>query len=661
MSGVVLPKEKMLKLIWMVRPDLRRGIGEGDHLSHAFQMWWQLESGASFPAWRSGDPLGQDDLLRPLPAWPSNGSFGMSKVLLHLMEQRADLRAAFDVATEEGLWASVAWLFAHGLREYGLLERVDGTVIAALDAAPAFLALDDPRWAGQPRISWLMFFVWRSIEQLRQNFDLGTVEGQMLYVHWFLFDGVPSLSLQPLVAQRWRDWLTEATSHAGSVKTVARAAVLLWYRRPGMQEAGDIRTQAGWHALSAWAGQAWQHDDAISWVAARRDSERARARPFGVNLIGFAYGELGIGEDVRMAVAACEAASIPFSVINIHPGDSLRQNDRLLAPYLADGAGAQQAPYAINIFCLTGSDTARVYLEQGMALFQDRYNIGWWPWELPVWPSEWKDAFDVVDEVWAATTFTQVMYEQAVVGMQRPPQVTRMPLPASVARAAALGRRDFGLAEGTCVFLYVFDFNSYLSRKNPFAAIDAFQRAFGAHDQSVRLVLKTMNSKPGNPVWMRFVEACLDDERIMLFDQTLDRGDILALVGACDAYVSLHRSEGFGRTMAEAMLFGKPVVGTGFSGNVDFLRDGTGFPVRWKKVAVKEGEYPYVVPADSAWWAEPDLDHAAEQLLAAKKACADRAFAARVQSYAHETFSERRIGLRILERLTQLVRQAGGH
>ena len=392
-------------------------------------------------------------------------------------------------------------------------------------------------------------------------------------------------------------------------------------------------------------------------VSFRDSDELQQARPWGVNLIGFARGELGIGEDVRMAVAACEAAGIPFSVVNIHPG-KVGVGDTALEQHLVKKKG-EVAPYAVNVFCLTGYETARAFMEQGLKLFEGRHNIGWWPWELPVWPAHCGVVFDLVDEVWAATSFTEQMYTLAQA--QREPElspvpVTLMPMAATVDRVKHMSRSQLGLPDSTFLFLYVFDFNSYLHRKNPLAALKAFRQAFPAKDKSVGLVLKTMNSDPDNPVWQKFRQECGRDKRIILLDRTLARGEVLGLIESCDAYVSLHRSEGFGRTLAEAMQFGKPVVGTDFSGNTDFLTSETGFPVKWKKQIVKEGEYPFVTEADEPWWADPQVNDAAKQMKAARKAAGDPAFAEKVKAFAAEQFSHERVGELMRQRLEEIER-----
>ena len=133
---------------------------------------------------------------------------------------------------------------------------------------------------------------------------------------------------------------------------------------------------------------------------------------------------------------------------------------------------------------------------------------------------------------------------------------------------------------------------------------------------------------------------------------TLDREVVLGLVDACDAYVSLHRAEGFGRTLAEGMLLGKPVVGTDFSGNTDFLTQDTGYPVKWTRLAVAPGEYPFIEPADQAWWAEPDVGHAARQMRAAR-AAAGSPWALQLPQQVAEQFSPEAIGARMRTLLRQ--------
>jgi glycosyltransferase involved in cell wall biosynthesis len=211
-------------------------------------------------------------------------------------------------------------------------------------------------------------------------------------------------------------------------------------------------------------------------------------------------------------------------------------------------------------------------------------------------------------------------------------------------------RKSLGLPDKPFLFLFVFDFNSYLARKNPQAVIAAFQQAFPQGDASVGLVLKTMNSRPNEEAWDDFARQCAADPRIVLLNHTLDRALVLGLVNACDAYVSLHRAEGFGRTLAEAMLLGKPVVGTDFSGSTDFLTTMTGYPVKWRKKMLKTGDYPFIETGEGAYWADPDIDHAAAQLHAAKAAAGSN-WARQLPQQVAPLFSPQVIGVRLLAAL----------
>ena len=174
-------------------------------------------------------------------------------------------------------------------------------------------------------------------------------------------------------------------------------------------------------------------------------------------------------------------------------------------------------------------------------------------------------------------------------------------------------RKHYGLPEKKFLFLYIFDFNSSVARKNPMAAVLAFKQAFKSSDDSAGLVLKTMNTNPNNEDWKQFISECGKDKRIQIITHTMQRPEVLGLINCCDAYVSLHRSEGFGRTVAEAILLHKPALATGYSGNVDFA-----FSKLYRNAAFKlidVDNYHWVAPEDHAKWADAQVSDAAEKLL----------------------------------------------
>jgi len=123
-----------------------------------------------------------------------------------------------------------------------------------------------------------------------------------------------------------------------------------------------------------------------------------------------------------------------------------------------------------------------------------------------------------------------------------------------------------------------------------------------------------MNTKPNNPEWQAFLKECQTDKRIQLITETLDRPEVLGLINACDAYVSLHRAEGFGRTLAEAMLLGKPVVATNYSGNVDFMQNELAHPVEFKLIDLDSTAYQWIDVSDAAAWAEVNINDASSKL-----------------------------------------------
>jgi glycosyltransferase involved in cell wall biosynthesis len=205
-----------------------------------------------------------------------------------------------------------------------------------------------------------------------------------------------------------------------------------------------------------------------------------------------------------------------------------------------------------------------------------------------------------------------------------------------------LDRLNLGLPNRAFVFLYVFDFFSYLDRKNPFAAIRAFKLAFPDRLSDVSLVLKAMNGNEKSTLWLSMVQLIDDDPRIIIVNQTLSRAKILALFDACDCFVSLHRSEGFGRGPAEAMYLGKPVIVTNYSGNTDFTLPDNSCLVDFSLVNVQAGQYPF---HEGQQWADADVGHAAWYM---KKLYADTNYAtdlgARGRAYVRENFNQRIVG-----------------
>ena len=235
--------------------------------------------------------------------------------------------------------------------------------------------------------------------------------------------------------------------------------------------------------------------------------------------------------------------------------------------------------------------------------FTDRYTIGFWFWELAEFRSDWASGFVNVDEVWTASEFGR-----AALAKRSPVPVVCMPLPVITPPPSTYSRAHFGLAEDVFVFLFTFDVSSQIERKNPFGLVRAFQAFHRAYSgqQEVVLVIKFTNAEY-DPREVRRLYDMAEKRNVLLLEGHMSREELTGLMGAADCYVSLHRSEGFGLGIAEAMALGKPVIATHYSGPVDFMTAANSYPVRFRVTRIARDYGPYL---EGGSWAEPDLDHA---------------------------------------------------
>ncbi len=315
----------------------------------------------------------------------------------------------------------------------------------------------------------------------------------------------------------------------------------------------------------------------------------------GVNIAGYFRAELGIGEAARMLTSAVEFAGIPRSTIAYDVTDS-----RLTHAFQQRGDG--RAPFDVNILCVNADCTTQFARDCGPEFFQGRHTIGYWFWELEQFPPTMHHAFDVVDEVWAATRFVASSINR--IG-RRP--VHTIPLPVAAPHHSPQVTRDSLRLPSGFLFLFVFDFYSILERKNPLGLISAFTRAFRP-GEGPTLVLKSINGSQRLNDLERVRAAAADHPDILVVDESYSAGQKTALLRMCDCYVSLHRSEGLGLTMAEAMALRKPVIATAYSGNLDFMTPDNSYLVDYSMSRVPAGCDPY---PEHCPWAEPNLESAA--------------------------------------------------
>lgn len=319
----------------------------------------------------------------------------------------------------------------------------------------------------------------------------------------------------------------------------------------------------------------------------------------GVNVCGYLRDESGWGAAARGYVRALEHIGEPLSYTDVSGMSSNRSQNPLQTS--AEGSGVAQD---VNLVCVDAGQHYAALGQLGESYFDGRYNIGAWAWELPRFPPHWYDRFAYYDEIWVGTSWIS-----SVLTPISPVPVVRVP-PVLVESGAAgdrrRGRSALGLAtEDPFVFLFMFDFHSHTARKNPFALVEAFQKAFCPED-NVLLVLKSVNARADEQGHRRLIEAA--GERVRVIDGYLTAQEVRDLVTACDCYVSLHRSEGTGLTISDAMSAGRPVIATGWSGNMDFMTVTNSYPVPFDLVDIEQTVGPY---RRGETWAQPRVDEAA--------------------------------------------------
>ena len=317
-----------------------------------------------------------------------------------------------------------------------------------------------------------------------------------------------------------------------------------------------------------------------------------------VTVAGYFRAPSGLGEGARRLALMLEAAGLA-----VHRADltaALRQGPAGPPPVVPIGPGTlvlhvngPMLPWALSAI--------------GRRAVAGKRTLAFWNWELPALPPDWSRGYRFVQGILAASDF-------AAVAMRRPggPPVSVVPYPVLPPDPAPLARADLGLAEDAFVTLSVFDAASSVERKNPLAAIAAHRAAFGARPDRV-LLLKTYNTTMGGPAWQAVAATAAGQPNVRILDRQMTRQEVWGLFRLADAFLSLHRAEGYGLALAEAMALACPVVATAWSGNMEFMDERSAMLVGHGLVPATDGRGTYSIPGVA--WAEPDIAEAAAALL----------------------------------------------
>lgn len=319
----------------------------------------------------------------------------------------------------------------------------------------------------------------------------------------------------------------------------------------------------------------------------------------GVNLVGYIRAEMGLGEGARGDAKALTAINEPFGVINFEAGSLARMGDRSLRH-----KETVQPIYDINLLHINADFIGLAHEQLSKEFFQNRYNIGYWAWELPDFPDEWRASFDMVDEVWVPSSFVH----QAVSPKATVP-VTVIPHVVEINPDKEISRAYFQLPEDRFLFLTMCDMESVPKRKNSMGAIEAFQKVFSPTDDHVGLVIKINNILNRSTKMIR--KQIQGYGNIYLIERVLSRKEVSSLIAVTDSFVSLHRAEGFGLGPAEAMSLGKAAILTGWSGNTDYMTEDNCIGIDYKLVKLGR-DYGFYKSHQT--WAEPDINQASQAM-----------------------------------------------
>lgn len=426
-----------------------------------------------------------------------------------------------------------------------------------------------------------------------------------------------------LGAARFTSYLTDSESESNGHQLVNRYAQALWDTRPDFRDIfpnidGDkgadfvswLRDTARDTGIStALLPKAAQSENGQTSTPTPKKPTRTEAKP-GVNIVGYISSERGVGEAARQMHTALISGGVPATTIDT-PADPDKISTALSTLVERDH------PYDVNLICVNADMLPLVATGLGEDFFTDRRTAGLWFWEVSTFPDHWLRSFDHLDEVWVASD-----YIARALRPLAPIPVETVRLPVTPGDPDEATRAELGMPEGFC-FLFIFDYRSVFKRKNPLGLIRAFCDAFEP-GEGPSLVIKSICGDEFPVQRDTLAAAARDRPDIHLVEETLTVGEKNAMIARCDCYVSLHRSEGLGLTMAEAMYFGKPVIATAYSGNLDFMTASNSYLVPHTMVEIGTDAPPY--PPDGEW-AEPDLDSASSlmrQVFENPQAAAER-------------------------------------
>lgn len=367
-------------------------------------------------------------------------------------------------------------------------------------------------------------------------------------------------------------------------------------------------------------------------------------KPDGINIIGLVKAQMGLGQSCRLLANTLEHSSIPYMLYNFElPSALMRSED-----HSYDHKISKTLKYNINLIHINPDEMLLMYHRMSKDCWDYCYNIAFWLWELEEIPESWHKYFSMLDEIWTPSEFISRNLRKVT---NLP--VKTIPYWVTAQTSPVFDRGFFKLPENQFLFLTMYDSNSTMERKNPMGAVNAFKNAFSPLDTHVGLVLKINNARSEDLEILH--ESLKEYSNVYYITETLEKIAVNSLIKCCDVFVSLHRAEGFGLVMAEAMLVGTPCIATNWSSNTEFMDKNVACMIDYTFTHLKKDCPPY---KKGAVWAEPDILQASEYM---KQLVDDKKFYKQISDKAY-CYISNKLGMKqavekIEERLVQIYKK----
>jgi glycosyltransferase involved in cell wall biosynthesis len=575
----------------------------------------------------------------PLPNQAEASEAQAAAYLMGVLRGNSQLRRRFPRALSEGEQGSFArWIDRCGAKQLGLsevaLKKIRGTFRRPPGKRVHDIYLHDP--------------------ELQRLYPLGLLPvGQLHFLGWLTTHGRRD--------QRLTDEEILWFLHH-SAEDPAEGLCLTYLLQPGWQERFPVAlTAKGWSQFRRWIATSYRQCFAKALprrLPALLSKAEQRSLEYsvqldgtvgvaieGVNILSHFFNPFGIRQAALWTKEALERVGLRTSCRDVPvPSPTLPANR-------AEWLGLEIFPF--TILTHAGSPFfVSAYQRSGLFRRENVYRIAYWAWELERVPDEWVEAARVVNEIWSPTRFVADAMRSRI----SLPVFEMLP-GVEVGEIEPVPRASLGIPENDLVFLFMFDLQSQLHRKNPLSTIRAFQKAFRA-DDAATLVIKATGGDVLRADMAALRQMCAAD-KVILVEEQMSRARAYGIIALCDCFISLHRSEGFGLGLAEAMLMGKPVIGTGYSGNLDFMSPENSMLVDYQLVEIEEDRPIYT---KGNFWAEPSIDHAAFYLRYVYENRQEvAARAAQVQPAVREKLSLQLAGRRMADRLSQIASASGNN